>query len=148
MIWEITMNDKYIVHFISKTRKKMIKFIGNQLKEKGLDDLVPSYGNILTVLYDNDGKLSMKQIGKLVGKDKSTVTALVNKLLKLGYVQKEKCKKDNRITYIKLTEKSENIKDRFDEISKEVYLKAYNNFSIEEKEIFLRLLKKLNNNFS
>ncbi|MCA1075880.1 MarR family transcriptional regulator [Clostridium bowmanii] len=98
------MNDKYIIYFISKTKKKMTRFIEKALKEKGLDELVPSYGNILTVLFNNNGKLSMKEIGELIGKDKSTITALVNKLSKLGYVKKEKCIEDRRITYIIFTE--------------------------------------------
>lgn len=141
------MKDKYIVYFISKTKKKMIQFIEMQLKQNGLDDLSPSYGNILTVLYDNGGKLTMSEIGKLIGKDKSTVTALVKKLSKLGYVEKERSLDDKRITYIRLTDKSEQIKDKFDSISENVYSTAYRNFSMEEKSELLRLLKKLNNNF-
>ncbi|MBU5674908.1 MarR family transcriptional regulator [Alkaliphilus sp. MSJ-5] len=141
------MNDKYIVYFISKTKKKMTEFIERELKEEELDDLVPSYGNILTVLYDNDGKLSMKEIGELIGKDKSTITVLINKLSKLGYVQKEKCQEDRRVTYIVLTEKGKSIEGKFNDISKKVYLTAYKNFSKEEKDIFLNLLKKMNNNF-
>ncbi|QUH18811.1 MarR family winged helix-turn-helix transcriptional regulator [Alkaliphilus sp. B6464] len=141
------MNDKYIVYFISKTKKKMTEFIERELKEEELDDLVPSYGNILTVLYDNDGKLSMKEIGELIGKDKSTITVLINKLSKLGYVEKEKCQEDRRVTYIVLTEKGKSIEDKFNDISKKVYLTAYKNFSKEEKDIFLKLLKKMNNNF-
>ncbi|WZL72213.1 MarR family transcriptional regulator [Clostridiaceae bacterium 35-E11] len=113
------MNDKYIVYFISKTKKKVTEFI-----EKGLNDLVPSYGNILTVLCDNDGKLSMKEIGGSIGKDKSTVTALVNKLLKLGYIKKEQCEEDKRVTYVKITEKGKEIEDKFNDISKEVYLNS------------------------
>ena len=84
---------------------------------------------------------------RLIGKDKSTVTALVNKLSKLGYVKKEKCKKDRRVTYVEITEKSEEIEEKFNEISKDVYSTAYKNFSEDEKELFLKLLKKLNNNF-
>ena len=141
------MNDKYIVHFISKTKKKMITFIENKLKEKELNDLVPSYGNILTVLYDNGGILSMKEIGSLIGKDKSTVTALCNRLINLGYVEKEKSKKDKRINYIKVTQKAKSIESKFNDISDEVYSRAYGNFTLEEKKVFLKLLKKLNNNF-
>lgn len=142
------MNDKYIVYFISKTKKKMTEFIQKELKEKELDDLVPSYGNILTVLYDNDGKLSMKEIGQLIGKDKSTITALVNKLLKLGYVEKERSQEDRRVTYIILTEKGKDVEGKFNDISKKVYLTAYKNFSKEERDILLKLLKKMNNNFN
>ncbi|MTI49121.1 MarR family winged helix-turn-helix transcriptional regulator [Sporosalibacterium faouarense] len=142
------MKDKYIVYYISKTKKKMTDFIEKELKEKGLFDLVPSYGNILTVLYDNHGKLSMKDIVRLTGKDKSTITVLVNKLSKLGYIKKEKSEEDRRVTYVKITKKSKDIEDKFNEISRDVYSTAYNNFSSEEKEVFLNLLKKLNNNFN
>jgi DNA-binding MarR family transcriptional regulator len=141
------MNDKYIIYFISKTKKKMTGFIEKALKEKGLDDLVPSYGNILTVLYNNNGRLSMNKIGKIIGKDKSTITALVNKLLVLGYVKKEKCIEDRRVTYIILTPKGTSIEGKVNDISEKVNLIAYKNFSKEEKDIFLELLKKMNSNF-
>ncbi len=116
----------------------MVNFIEQKLKEKELNDLVTSYGNILTVLYDNDGVLSMKEIGnligKLIGKDKSTVTALCNKLINLGYIEKEKSTKDKRVTYIKVTQKSKNIESKFNDISQEVYL------SFSEKD-FISLSK-------
>lgn len=141
------MKDKYIVYFISKTRKKMIKFIEKQLQEKELEGLIPSHGNILTALYENGGKLTMKEIAKIIGKDKSTVTPLVNKLLELGYIRKEKCEKDRRITFIGLTSKGREIELKFKSISNEVLKTAYRGFTVEEKEIFLRLLKRLYNNF-
>jgi len=141
-------HEKYILHFLSKTKKKMIKFIENQLIEEGIEDLVPAYGNILTALYNNDGRLMMKDIATIVGKDKSTITALIKSLLKLGYVKKIKSKQDKRITYIELTEKSYAIKNKFDRISNELNEKAYKGFSEEEKEVFLRLLKKMNTNFN
>ena len=142
------MNDKYIVYFISKTKKKMVKFIEKKLEEKGLEELIPSHGNVLTALYENDGMLTMKEIANRIGKDKSTVTPLVEKLLKLGYVEKEKSQKDKRITYIRLTEKGRRIESKYNEISSDVRDTAYRKFSDEEKETFLRLLKKLSDNFT
>ncbi len=141
------MYDKYIVYFISKTKKKMVRFIENKLYEKELYTLVPSYGNILTVLYDHDGKLSMKKIATLLGKEKSTITALVHKLETLGFVRKVKCEKDRRTTYVCLTEKGKGIELKFEEISTDVQSTAYKNFTHEEKNEFLRLLKKMNQNF-
>lgn len=141
------MNDKYIVYFVSKTKKKMVKYIEKQLELQGLDELVPSYGNILTVLYDNDGKMTMKEIGDLLGKDKSTITALVSKLMAKGYVEKQKSTTDRRKTYIHLTQKSIDIKDRFDAISKNVHETAYKGLRDDEKETFLEVLKKINMNF-
>jgi len=141
------MKEKYIVFFMSKTKKKMIKFIENQLQEKGLDDIVPSYGNILTVLYDHNRSLTMKEIGALLGKEKSTITTLVNKLKKLGYVKKVKSSSDQRTTYVCLTEKGLSIEKVFAEISAELQNTAYHDFTQEEKKAFLGLLKKMNQNF-
>lgn len=141
------MIDKYIVYFISRTKDNMIKFIDKNLKNNNLNDLIPTHGNILTALYESDGKLTMKEISKKIGKDKSTVTSLVNKLIDLGYVKKDKCSIDKRVTYISLTEKALDIKDKFDFISSQVKETAYKNFTDEEKEEFLRLLKKISKNF-
>ncbi len=142
------MNDRHIVHYICKTNKKINSYIEQQLKDKGIEDVVPAYRNILTALYGNNGKMSMNEVSQLVGKDKSTVTAVVNKLIKLEYVRKEKCTEDRRKTYLLLTRKSRELQDKFDLITEEVYEAAYKNFSAEEKEIFLTLLKRLNNNFT
>lgn len=142
------MKDKYIVYFISKTKEKMIKFIEQKLKENNLNDIVPSHGNILTALYENNGKLTMKEIANKIGKDKSTVTSLVEKLINLGYIEKEKCTQDKRVTHVTLTAKGREIEPIFNLISSEVKYTAYKDFTEEEKEIFLRLLKKLNKNFS
>jgi DNA-binding MarR family transcriptional regulator len=141
------MKDKYIVYFVSRTKNKMLRFIEDRLHENGLTDLIPSHGNILTALYENHGKLTMKEIAETIGKDKSTITPLVNKLLELGYITKEKNASDKRVTYIILTSKGKQIESRFSAISREVSSTAYKNFSREEKALFLRLLKKLNNNF-
>jgi DNA-binding MarR family transcriptional regulator len=141
------MKDKYIVYFMSRTRNKMLQFIEEQLRKNGLDDLIPSHGNILTALYENDGTLTMKKIAETIGKDKSTITPLVNKLVELGYTTKEKKQLDKRVTYIILTNKGKQMQEKFSNISNEVYRAAYKGFSAEEKEVFLRLLKQLNNNF-
>lgn len=141
------MNDRKIIFYVSRTKKKMEQFLEKKLHENGLDDLIPSHGNIFTALYENNEKLTMGKISEIIGKDKSTVTPLIDKLLSLGYIQKEKDKKDRRITYIVLTEKGKQLENTFSGISHEVYKTAYKNFSQEEKEEFLTLLKKLNNNF-
>lgn len=124
----------------------MDKFIEKQLKEEELFELVPSHGNILTVLYENNGKINMKDIAKKINKDKSTVTALVNKLINLGYIEKQKSEEDKRVTYIKVTKKAEDIYEKYSRICDNVKSAAYSDFTEEEKDEFLRLLKKLGDN--
>lgn len=142
------MHDKYIVYFISRTKQKMIQFIEQKLEENGIDDLITSQGNILTALYENNGKLTMSQIAKKIGKDKSTVTSLINKLLKCGYINKLRNEDDKRVTYVTITDKGRQLEYKFNSITSQVHETAYKNFTPEEKEIFLKLLKKLNMNFT
>lgn len=141
------MNDKYIVYFISRTKQKMISYIQQQLKNEELSNIIPSHGNILTALYENQGKLSLQQIAKTIGKDKSTVTSLVKKLIELGYVEKIQSQTDKRVTYLCLTPVGKSVREKFDKISDNVKRTAYSNFTEEEKKVFLNLLKKLNQNF-
>lgn len=140
--------DKYIVYFISRTKQKMTQFIQMQLKMQQMDELIPSHGNILTVLYENGEKMPLNEVAKRIGRDKSTVTSLVNKLVGLGYVEKVAGQQDKRVTFIQLTEQGYELKPRFDQISARVYETAYRGFSPEEKEQFLSLLKRINKNFS
>jgi len=142
------MNDKYIVYFISRTKQKMIHFIEQRMNEYGIDDLITSHGNILTALYESDGKLTMSQIAKKIGKNKSTVTPLINKLLQLGYIDKMINERDRRISYIILTDKGKQLESKFNSITSQVHDTAYKDFTPEEKEVFLHLLKKLNKNFT
>lgn len=109
-------NERYIVYFISSTKKKMMRFIEDKLREKDLNGIIPSHGNILANLYDHQEKMTMKDIAERIGKDKSTVTQLVRKLEQLGYVRKVKSKKDRRTTYLSLTDKGEQIEKEYREI--------------------------------
>lgn len=140
-------NDRYIVYFLSRTKEAMNAYIEMQLKEAGIDNLIPSHGNILTSLYESEGPLQLGEIAKRIGKDKSTVTPLAKKLESLGYIKRTQDEKDRRKTYISLTEKGEDLKKEFDSISAAVKETAYNGFTEEEKEIFLVLLKRMYMNF-
>lgn len=141
-------NDKYIVYFISRTKQKMTKFILKQLEVQGINDLIPSHGNILTALYESKIPLPMNEIARRIGKDKSTVTPLINKLVCLGYIEKEQSKEDKRVVFIKLTDKGLKLQEKFNQISSQVFETSYKNFTDEEKYNLLALLKKLNQNFS
>lgn len=140
--------DKYIVYFISRTKQKMTQFIQSQLRKQQLDELIPSHGNILTVLYENGDRMPLSEIAKRIGRDKSTVTPLVNKLAGLGYVERVAGQQDKRVTFVQLTRQGHELKPRFEQISAQVYETAYRGFSPEEKEQFLSLLKRINQNFS
>lgn len=127
---------------ISKIHEKGNRFITEELNTNGIEGLVPSHGDILAVLYLN-GKSTMKDIANKIHRTKPTVTVLVNKLEKLGFVKREKSDKDNRITYIVPTQKALDFKPVFEKISTELNELLCKNLTEEESIILDNLLKKM-----
>ena len=95
---------KNLLSLISKIREYGNHFIIEELKKNGAKGLVPSHGDILACLYEQN-KMTMKDISEKIRRTRPTVTVLVDKLEKLGYVKRETSKEDNRYTYIVLTKK-------------------------------------------
>ena len=131
-----------ILSLISKIHEKGNRFIIEELKNNGAEGLVPSHGDILVCLYKN-GKMTMKDIANCIHRTKPTVTVLIDKLEKLGYLKREASVEDNRSTNIVLTQKGEDFKVIFEKISKELNKMLYKNLSPEESELIEKLLKKI-----
>ena len=131
-----------ILSLISKIHEKGNRFIIEELKNNGVEGLVPSHGDILVCLYKNN-KMTMKDIANCIHRTKPTVTVLVDKLEKLGYIKREASDEDNRSTNIVLTQKGVDFKVIFEKISKELNKMLYKNLSPEESELIEKLLRKV-----
>ena len=135
-----------IIGLISTIRDKANRFILQLLKERGIEDIVPAHGAIFVALFSNT-ELPMGRIAQIIERDKSTVTSLVNKLSALGYLEKSKDDSDNRVLLIRLTEKGKSLEADFLDISRDLLSRVYDGFSDLEKEILMRLLKRIKGNF-
>lgn len=133
---------KQTLSLISRIKEKGNRFIIEQLKANGIEELVPSHGDILAVLFKYE-KSTMKDIADKIHRTKPTVTVLVDKLEKLGFVKREKSNEDSRITYIVLTETGKGFKALFENISEELNNILYKNLTDEEAEMLDKLLKKM-----
>jgi DNA-binding MarR family transcriptional regulator len=136
---------KKCLSLISKINEHGNKFILQKLKSNKINGLVPSHGDILVCLYNTD-KITMKDIAEKINRTRPTVSVLVDKLEKLGYVKREISSKDNRYTYISLTQKGKDFKPLFIEISNELNKKLCKNLSDEDTKILEKLLEKINKN--
>lgn len=139
------MNSNDIISLISKIREKVNKRLITEMERYGIEGIATSHGDILHAL-NHRSRMTMAEIASVIGKDKSTVTALVEKLVRLEYVAKERDTTDTRIIYVTLTPKGEELKPVFDKISKEILEAFYAGISEEEKEILFRLLNKIYSN--
>ncbi|MEK3788079.1 MULTISPECIES: MarR family winged helix-turn-helix transcriptional regulator [Paenibacillus] len=127
-----------MIHFnaaslIGKTRDAMNKLIVAELEKHQIFDIVPSHGDILLHLYQEDG-LSIKTLADRIHRTQPTVTVLVDKLQKFGYVQRIKSHQDSRVTLIHLTDKGRELEPVFRDISDTLNQAIYGSLSPAEQE--------------
>ena len=107
------------VSTLSRTLAAANRFLMTRLREGGLDTLVPSHGDILMHLFVHES-VTMHELARAIGREPSTVTSLVKKLVNAGYVQTDKHGSDRRITYVTLTDEGKGLRGIFDGISAEL----------------------------
>ncbi len=137
-----------IISTIATIDNSANKLIVDELKKHNLNGLAPSHGSILVVLYNNEEGVPMSKITQEINKDKSTVTALVNKLEKMELLEKLKNADDSRSTLVRLTKKGLDTKYIvIDVISKKLLDLTYKGFTEDEKELVCNLLERIKKNF-
>ena len=136
-----------VISQIAKIRERINRLIVQKLREHGIDGIVASHGDIFYVLFRHD-ELTMQETADLIGKDKSTVTALVDKLVKAGFIEKRQDETDRRVSFIRLTEEGQRLRPDFHEISVTLLARIYAGFTEQEKETLMSLLTRIQENIS
>ncbi|MGL5575448.1 MAG: MarR family winged helix-turn-helix transcriptional regulator [Sarcina sp.] len=99
---------------------------------------------LLFSLLKEEGQ-RQKDIAKALNVQAATVTVMVKRLEKSGFIEKKEDEHDKRISRLYLTEKGKevcvNAKDAIDDIN----MKAFSALTEEEKIIFRKLIQKINN---
>lgn len=140
------MNTTDVISLISKIREKVNRLIVLEMSKHGIEGIVTSHGDIINALFKKP-RLTMAEIAEKIGRDKSTVTVLVDKLVRFGYVTKERDTEDTRVVYVTLTQKGHELKPIFEAISRELLDVFYLDISEKEKEELCKILNKIYNNF-
>lgn len=101
----------------------------------------------LIALYNNEG-ISQKQMAEYLKIDKSSTAKAVRQLEKEGYIKREIDNNDKRAYKIYLTEKALDIKSELYRVIQEWEALLLSDLSPQEKEMSLKLLKKMAENVS
>ncbi len=132
---------------VSTLRHNMNEFLVKKMRRAGWKDISPSHGGIIYALLKHN-VLTMKEIAVSVKRDPSTVTTLVNKLVKLGYADYEKNPDDLRSKQIRLTAKGKDLYKDFQMISLSLTDTLLEGLTEKEIDNFLKTLDKMNTNIS
>jgi len=142
----MTARTNGIVFLVAQLRDNAYGHVTSELKRLGLVGLAPSHGAILITLY-REKALSLKDLSTRINKKKSSTTELVDKLIRLGYVEKTISTEDQRVKLVRLTPKSLMHKDDFKVLSENVNGRVYKGFSKDEQQQMTYLISKALRNY-
>lgn len=107
--------------------------------------IYPGQAPLLFTLKKNNGQ-SQKELSKKLSVTPATITVMVQRMEKNGYVRRENDEKDKRITRIFINEKGIKICDELYKIHKEIEVECMINFKEEDKQLLNNLLKQVRDN--
>ncbi len=112
------------------------------LKDHGLEEINPSQGRILYALWKKDG-ISQGELAELTKLDKSTLTAMLDRLENAGQVERVPDPGDSRRKIVRTTERNRKLHERYEEASKrmiELYYRGLPDPKIDAFEDTLRFI--------
>lgn len=125
----------------SKLRSMGNAYIVRSLEKAGLKGIVPSHGDVMNLLF-RKGICNMTELAREVRRTKSTMTVLVDKLEREGYVAKRPDPDDSRGVLVELTAKGRDLEPVFQQISDGLNELISNRLSKEEIKQLNTLLQK------
>lgn len=137
------MKDRRTLNLISRIKDSMNQFLISELEKHGVKGIVPSHGEILRILYLSNEPLSLKTIAQRIGRTQPTVTVLIRKLEKFGFVTRSDNPQDKRSSNIELTAKGKEFQKHFKGISKSINQKLHQNLTETEADLLERLLNRI-----
>jgi DNA-binding MarR family transcriptional regulator len=127
-----------LIFLISKVYQKLINNLQKSFSEKGLE-VTPVQIGLLFFLQKNDGS-SLTQISQGLMLENPTVTGLIDRLEKLGYVKRSDHPSDRRVYLVYLTEKGNRVAKKALPIVKKLNEQMKEGYSGKEMENFKKVL--------
>ena len=127
-----------LIFLISKVYQKLITKLQKSFSESGVE-VTPIQAMLLFLLQQNDG-LSLTQISQGLMLENPTVTGLIDRLEKSGYVKRSDHPNDRRVYLVHLTEKGNKVAKKALPIVKKLNEQIKEGYSKEEIGNFTKVL--------
>lgn len=117
------------------------------LAENGITGIEPCHGDIFAVLFAEES-LPLTELADKAHRSKSTVSVMVARLVKAGWLEKRADPEDARRTTVALTEKGRKLEGVFAAVSETLIKELSAGFTEEELRVFDGLVDRMAANFS
>ncbi len=136
------MDNKQLVTSIIKANQFIINYIETALINYQVNGIKHSHYEIIRLLHEHK-KMSMKDIATNILKHKSTVTALIKKLIEEGYIQQSTDTFDKRKHFASLTPKGTQLKSLINSIEQKLLIHIHQHLNKQEHDAIIEILRKL-----
>ena len=142
-----TMKQQRQAGFLmAKIRQVAGRIFERILKEYNIE-INSAQGRIMFALWQQDG-ISINELARKTQLKKSTLTSMLDRLGKMGYIKRQRCKKDRRKILIKRTKKDKTLESKYVELSQEITRLFYKGFSKNEIDRFENDLVRILDNLT
>lgn len=138
--------DDRLIYLVFTAQQKLRTYLKNALINDGATVTVAQSG-ILFLLKQKNGR-TMTELSRTLSTDNSTVTGLVDRLEKSGFVRRNASANDRRISHIYITPQGIEEVDRAKVVIRKVNEEIKSGFSEQEIESFKKVLKSLFEKFN
>ena len=130
---------------IAKIHQLSGRIFAKIMKKSGIDEINPAQGRILFVLWNKD-EIPISELSRKTMLSKSTLTSMLDRLEKAGYVIRNYSQEDRRKILIKRTEKDKDLEKTYTQVSDEMINLFYRGFTPKEIDNFEGYLKRVLHN--
>lgn len=137
--------DDRLIYQLFMAQQKLRTYIKNALVTEGVRVTLGQAG-ILFLLKQNDGQ-TMTELSKVMGIDNSTLTGLVDRLERSGFVRRKASPTDRRMYRIHITPEGVRESDKAKPVIEGINDEIKSGLSNEEIALFKRILMSLSQKF-
>jgi DNA-binding MarR family transcriptional regulator len=132
---------------IAKIHQVSGRIFSRILRKHGVEEINPAQGRILFVLWSRD-EIPISELAKRTMLSKTTLTSMLDRLEKTGYLTRVRSKDDRRTILLKRTEKDKSLERTYAQVSDEMTDLFYEGFEPAEIDNFENQLKRILENLA
>jgi len=133
-------------YLISKINQVAGRIFNKMLKDNEIE-INRAQGKIMFALWKKDG-ITIKELAKETSLSKSTMTPMLDRLEKMGYLLRVPSKTDRRTIQIERTAKDKKMQETYNDVSKEMTEITYKDFTVDEIKEFEDYLVRVFDNLN
>jgi DNA-binding MarR family transcriptional regulator len=142
----VRAKDDRLIFLVFTAQQKLKNYIKNQLVKEDVKITIAQTG-ILALLKQNDGR-TMTELSQILSIDNSTITGIVDRLEKAGFVKRNADPNDRRVSQIYITPEGIDEINKAIGILKRVNEEVKSGFFPEEIEAFKNVLASFSEKFN